>query len=408
VAPAVRSSDFLNSLGVNTHLIYTSTTYADTKLVIGALKFLGITHVRDQLPPSDPGFWRPFREAMDAGIKFDLVVPQSQTGIKANLLTAESLIRSYPGGVAAIEGLNEIDGAPKFAYAGLLGMPAAIAYQRDLYAAIKADKKLANVVVYNMSLRQGGNHAELPSQSGSSSYGNSHIYFMWVPPAWNLGSQIAADSTNNPGEPMVITETGYVTMNRNDGSNSGFVDSDVQAKFLLDDYLDAFKLGVVATYVYELLDENADPLEKDHENHWGLFNADGTPKKSATALHNLTAILNDTGRDVRSFSPGSLAYSLRNTARHSSILLAKSNGAFCLVIWNEPELWNHATATPNEVASSAVTIIFGGKQRNARIYDPLVGVSPILTLSNVNQITTQLIDHAIIVEIVPSTNEGAE
>ena len=82
----------------------------------------------------------------------------------------------------------------------------------------------------------------------------------------------------------------HTTGNRQDASS---VSEGVQAKYLLDGLLDASKAGNVKTYLYELLDQNTG--DGISENNFGLFHSDGTPKPAATAVHNLVAILDDSG-----------------------------------------------------------------------------------------------------------------
>ena len=74
------------------------------------------------------------------------------------------------------------------------------------------------------------------------------------------------------------------------------VDQTVQAKYTLDTLMDAYKDGVSATYLYELLDDYPDPGNTNAQYHFGLFNSDGTPKLAASAIHNLTAISERPGR----------------------------------------------------------------------------------------------------------------
>ena len=62
---------------------------------------------------------------------------------------------------------------------------------------------------------------------------------------------------NAPGLPNVITETGY---NTDTSDTYSGVDQTVQAKFTLDTLVDAYKMGVAKTYLYELLDEQGHEL----------------------------------------------------------------------------------------------------------------------------------------------------
>src|SRR6516225_7200864 len=46
----LRCADFLDSLGVNTHLRYVATQYNDVSAVIAAMKYAGLRHARDTAP----------------------------------------------------------------------------------------------------------------------------------------------------------------------------------------------------------------------------------------------------------------------------------------------------------------------------------------------------------------------
>src|SRR5262249_16045904 len=119
--------------------------------------------------------------------------------------------------------------------------------------------------------------------------------------------------------PRVSTETGWVT------SGTGSITQEQQGRLFLNLYLSAFARGWSYTFIYMLRD---DPVQ----GYWGLFDVNYAPKLSGTYLHNLTAILTDTGASA----PGRLAYSIPNepTTVHD-LLLQKSSVAFELAVWNE-------------------------------------------------------------------------
>jgi hypothetical protein len=123
-----------------------------------------------------------------------------------------------------------------------------------------------------------------------------------------------------------------------------------------------------------------------NQGYWGLFHTDYTPKLSGTYLHNLTAILADTGAIA---IPGHLVYSIpaQPTTVHD-LLLQKKNGTFELAVWNEK-------ATGSNSISVNLGIVFA----EVRVYDPVQGITPTQTLANVNSVQLILSDHPVIVEI---------
>jgi Ca2+-binding RTX toxin-like protein len=141
---------------------------------------------------------------------------------------------------------------------------------------------------------------------------------------------------------------------------------------------------------------------KDHEQHFGLFNNDGSPKEAAVGLHDLTTILADTGATAASFTAGTLAYTITNLpSSGNSLLLQKSNGSFDLAIWAEPEIWNLTTLQEITVAATPVTLSLGQMAGTVEVYDPLSGTAPIASYTDVSQITLGITDHPLIVEIDP-------
>ena len=416
---AISTSQFVNGLGVVTHESYYNTAYNDEASGIADLQYLGIDHVRDALPnPNNSDYWVSYEQAMAAGIKFDFVIPSNDTNIAADIAVLDALEKAHPDGIDAVEGLNEV--APS-------QIADATAFQGKLYAAIHADPNLQGVLVFNFTLlsTNAADYAAEGNVSAFSDFGNVHEYSATMPPiqfdSW-FGK--VADQ-GMPNAPFVVTETGYDTM----PSAYGGVNDDVQAKYLLNDLFDLAKEGASQTYIYELLDEISDPNNTDVQQHYGLFNNDGTPKEAATTLHNLTTILADTASNVASFTPGTLTYtvtglnSTNNSAQFqqdyyygilqsignsmgvygNSLLMEKSDGAFDLAVWNEPDLWNAATASEITAAATPATITLGNTAEAVKVFDPLVGTSPVATYNNVTSVTLNITDHPLILEVDPAT-----
>jgi hypothetical protein len=390
--PVTRVADFLATIGVTTHLLYGDTSYHDEAKVLTSLKYLGIDHVRDGGSMLDPNAVLPFEQAMAAGIKFNFTA-NPDGGVANNIARLDTLVAAYPGGISSIEGINEVSSS--FSNAGLSGQAGALKFQQDLFAAVKADPALAAIPVINYTVlsEDPTDYTRLGDVSATADLGNIHLY-----PYGGLQTQT---STLLPRELQgtphsagyVITEFGYDTM-----LNA----SNIQAKYVLDGVLDAYQAGASKTYLYELLDDNPDPGMTNVQDHFGLFNADGSPKPAATALHNMTSILADPGGvSAGAFTPGTLGYTVIGLpATGSSMLLAKSDGSFDLAVWAEPQIRASQTS-PGEIAAPSIpiTINFDQSQKSLLVYDPLLGPSPLNTYSNINTITLTLTDHPLVLEI---------
>jgi hypothetical protein len=198
------------------------------------------------------------------------------------------------------------------------------------------------------------------------------------------------------GRPIVITETGYTT--QDDTAYVG-ANETVQAKSILNTLVAAYQKGVSSTYLYELLDRDSSADNTDPQANFGLFHDDGTPKLAATAIHNLTTILADDGTGGRQPTE-SLDYSLDNMpATGSSMVLGKSNGAYELVIWAEPRIWDDATDTEIVNPAQNVTVHLGSVHQSIRVYDTLAGTTPIAVYTDVSDFVVPVSDHPLIIEI---------
>jgi len=401
------ASGFVNSIGVNTHVSYAWGAYNDLALVEADLSYLGVTKLRDSvtnIPSAQP--------VLDglaaAGYKFDLgvssSVPASGTaGLQQYVQALNTFAANHPGSIIAVEGLNEVNLQP-FSYEGSSSLSAAAQFQSAYYNAIKADAALSGVPVYNLTVAYNDSSAysQLGNMTGSSDYANVHAYASTsVTPASVIQADLAAAAKADPGKPTVITETGYTTQ-----ANTPYLGADqaVQAKSILNTLADAYQAGVSTTYLYQLLDLNSSSSDTNPEDHYGLFNSDGTPKLAATAVHNLTTILSDNGTGGHTPTTP-LGYSLSNMPVSShSMVLGKSNGAYDLVIWAEPKMWNPSTSTEISNPSQPVTVDLGGVHQSVNVYDPMNGTSPIASYSNVSSITVPISDHPVIIEIdAPAT-----
>lgn len=400
---ALSARAFVDSIAVNAHSAYSSSSayasYGNSSLILDDLHYLGVTTIRDALP-TDPNAAPLVNALAAAGVKFDFVVssdlPASgAAGLAQFIASLDSFVAKYPNSIVAIEGLNEAN-IQAFSYKGSSSMAAAAQFQKDLYTAIKADGHLGGVSVYNLTLalNDSAAYAKLGDLSKYSDYSTSHAYVATSTPE-NYGIQysIGVAARSSPGNPSVITETGYTTL----ASYSGLgVDQLVQAKSILNSLVDAFKDGVSKTYLYELLNHGS---SSHPEGSFGLFNADGTPKLAATAVHNLTAILADDGSGGRTPTTA-LAYTINNLPTSgNSMVLAKSNGAYELVVWAEPKLWNDANDTEISNPTTRAKVHLGTVHKTVTIYDPLNTSKPIAAYTNVQDFTLPVSDHPLVIEI---------
>jgi hypothetical protein len=336
------------------------------------------------------------------------------------------------GALLAIEGPNEPNNFP-VTYQGQTSSSASTFlpvahFQRDLYAAVRAESSLNGIPVLHSS-EAGGSEPDnvglqfltIPPDAGATmpvgtkyaDYANTHNYVcghnnqLVDNVCWNAsdptlngdwdGIYVEYGRTWRGGFagyskadlmtlPRVTTETGWVT------SGKGAITEEQQGRLFLNLYLAAFKRGWAYTFVYMLRDDPA-------QGYWGFFDTSYQPKKSGTYLHNLTVIL----ADAASRAPGRLDYGIAydvtpaaggrggEAAAVHDLLLQKSNGVFDLVLWDERPTGGN----------DGVTVSLGGVRPVVNVFDPTIGVSPTQSLPGAYAVALTLNDHPLILEVTP-------
>jgi hypothetical protein len=397
-ARATSTTDYMNMQGVNVHWTYDGTSYGTLNLP-SLMAYVGFKHMRAEnaINASDAQFAR-LKGITDSGVKISMTYFWQDPDMNANIAAAEKSVSVLgAGAVEAIEGQNECDGNPaSYTYDGASGFQGCIAFQKDLYARVKADPALASVPsVYNFSQTLGSQYQNsTPSMAGYADVGNMHVYFSTLPAIVALPGQVADYAPIVPNKPMIVTESGYPSC-----GESGYpywVTPAAMAAYGLSASLDAFVMNVngypLRLTKYELADENNDPSCTDHENHFGMFNFDGSPKPIATAWHNFATFTADP-------SPTSAQQSVPNytsTGGALNIGLTKSNGAD-LIFWTDATVMdqNH-----NDITAPTITEVvnLGKSYPTVKVYDPAAGTT-LATYTNVSTVTFPIQGSPIIVDV---------
>jgi hypothetical protein len=405
---AIPVSEFLGSLGVNTHVSqgYNYNNY------VPALQYLGIHNIRDGAA-NIPNF---VALSQQTGAVVDIF----NSGDLQGLLSAGRTLAAA-NALLSLEGPNEPNNFP-ITYDGQVGggsgtwVPVA-EFQKDIYTNVSADPVLSGYPVFHVS--EGGAETDnvgmqwlsIPFGSGSimpygtqyADYANTHNYVSGNCGVYidNVAWQAAEPKLNGcwdgvygeyhktwaygyvgptvaqlPSMPRVTTETGWDSV-----SNPG--GEPVQGKVLVNTYLDQFDEGWSYTFIYELGDGEGGG------GNQGLFHTDWTPKLSATYIHNLTTVLADPGAPTPA---GAFTYSIPSEPDTvHDMLMEKSNGVFELAVWGE-----------QVQGTNSVLVKFGGTAvSTVNVYDVTLGSTPVQTFNQVKNVTLTLSDHAMIVEIFP-------
>lgn len=386
----MRVADFTDNIGINTHMPFLWSSYANYKNVIADLKYLGIDMVRDSVPNGDSG--ANFKYLAEAGIKFDLGIKNDGADFYNVMNRLEAFVKAYPDSVVAVEGPNEVTQASGVKFAGKSGLDGAAAVQKALYSYVNSHASLSGIDVFDLTGVNG--------QVTAADVENVHVYPDYGKQP-NDRYTIVANTLNNyaGNTPTVFTETGYYTY---PSLGSGGVDEKTQAKYLVNALFDSVRFGIDKVFLYELLDEGGSS-DTNFRHHYGLFDENNKAKASAVAVHNLTTILNDTGATAETFRAGTLDYKIDNlpTTGHS-LLFEKSNGAYDIAIWNEATIWNNTTHTAIAATKTPITVDLGGTF-DVKVFDVISSSSPVQSLKGVDHLTLNLGDNSLIVEVTPTS-----
>lgn len=365
-----RSADsFVDSIGVNTHTYYDDTAYYtrfDT--VVERLRELGVRHVREGLMTGREDQYRMLNELAADGIRSTLIMGEPELGADGLAELLATVKTKLPGAVEAVEGPNEYDSRGVPDWAAKLS-----AYQQQLYAGVKSDPALAALPVIGPSVVQKRNQEALGNISGSLDFGNVHPYPLDQPPERNVSSYLARAALNSGSKPVMATESGYHNTPGWTGEQPP-VSEAAAATYMPRLFLDYFERGYARTFAYELLDQGADPSQRDA--NWGLLRADLSPKPAFTAIRNLISVLADPGP---SFAPESLSYELGgDRAGLHQLLLQKRDGSFYLALWREQSVAN-GPVDVSPPAPSTVRVRLDRPVLEAQRFDPTgsAGATPV-------------------------------
>lgn len=420
---ASKAVDFLNSIGAVTHLGQSDESVSS---IVSEVQYIGIRCLRVGPWTEHVSDWIAINSQTHGVVKSVITCSSPGDDMLPTLLNNAKTMANA-GALLALEGPNEPN---NFAvtFQGLTSnnstvMPMA-KWQREFYRQAKADPVLKNYPVFHSS-EAGGSEWDnvglqfltVPAGSGTlvaegtqyADFANVHNYISRIDHIidnmpWDNASpdevtSFGADgifaeygrtwrdpylyngytnSSDRASLPKVTTETGWRL-------NTGQITELQQAKLYLNMYLSQFKRGFAYTFIYMLKEG-----PNDDEIGYGFYDLNWNPRLSATYLHNLTTILADNGTMG---TPGTVNYTIpsKPTTVHD-LLLQKSNGNYELVVWNE-----------RVSGGNDVVVNFGSTYGTVKVYDPIIGTSPINTYTNKNFIKLSgLSDHPNVIEFNPN------
>jgi hypothetical protein len=377
---------FVASLGVDTHISYSGTPYyGQPQSIIAALKYLGINTVRDQPPgyTDDPTTTATDDSIAAAGITYDVLLLNGATNVTGELTQIDAFNQSYPGVISSIEGPNEINYQPvTYAKAGntyLAGL--------DIMQVLAKDNTL-KVPIYSLTIGESSNSSgetTLGNLSPYVSYGNAHVYACCSNNVWqdDMPYWLPIQGTPTQGKPTIVTETGYAATSADPLSS---------AKYNLNTLFENALNGIARTYLFELVD-----IDTTSADQFGQFYGNWEPKTGATAIHNLTTVLNGAGSGTAASRLNYTVSGLPSGTGHTFLL--GSSSMYELAVWIDTTVYNSKTGSDITAPSYNVTVNLGGTYSNVQVFDPMKGATAIATYASTKSVTVAVTDHPLLIQI---------
>jgi hypothetical protein len=388
--------DFVNSIGVNTHLNYFDTGYGNFPFVERELKSIGILHLRDGVHLQNADYnstlYGRWVQLGRSGVRFDAVLdPRSNLGaVNAALLNQVNQLAGQT--IESFEGANELDvsNIPNWASTDR-------SYQEDIYRSARSMEDGQSIRVIGPSMASAFNGAQVGVMINLIDEGNLHPYPAGKMPSVVFPEQADLAQLVSRNKRIVFTETGYHNA-LNDHSDQPAVSETAAAKYIPRLFLEDYTHSIPRTYLYEFLDEAPDPGLGHFQMHWGLLRADGSEKPAFIAVKNLIEELRD---NVRPAQLNQLAWSLSTqSAETHHLLLQKSNGEFDLILWQEVASYDPSREVDIVNAPQTAVLTLGRKARSVTLYEPTAQAEPLQTYGDLSELQLSIPDHPLVVKIV--------
>ena len=387
--------DFVNSIGLNTHLSYFDRLYGKFPLVERELASLGALHLRDGVHLQNQdynatlfGRWIALGKM---GVRFDAVLdPRNKLGpLDGNLL--DQVNRLAGNTIEAFEGPNELDVSNQKDWTDVNR-----SYQKQIFTAARGMTSAKEIKVIGPSLAFASNSSQIGDMTNAMNEGNLHPYPAGKMPSVIFPEQVNLERTMCGEDPIIFTESGYHNAINEQHDQPG-VSEMAAARYIPRLFLENFAHGIPRTYLYEFMDEAPEPGLKDPQMHWGLIRADGTEKPAFAALKNLMDELRDT-QEPRVLKPLGWTLSPAGDQVHH-LLLQKTNGVYDLVLWQELpsyDLQQHSDIGNPDVS---VTLQLSAQARSVLAYEPVKQAAPLHSWKDVRNVPLAIPDHPLVLEI---------
>jgi hypothetical protein len=359
--------EFASSVGVNVHTTYNNTPYGDHDRVAGALRRLGIRHIRDGLVADRDHDQYPFlRRLADEGICAGLIVGDATAAPDQLGAMFDDLEQVAPA-VELIEGPNESDLALGERWSTRLA-----SYQARLAERVKRTPPASGVPLAAPSFGRMSSLRAAADLPLAHDVANIHPYPGGGPPSQHLSENIAAAGITED-TPAVATEHGYHNALASTVGQPG-VPEDVAAVYVPRVFLESFAAGVDRTYLYELIDQFDNPQDDDAEAQYGLLRNDFSEKAAGAALRNLLTVLE--AHNVHPHTTGSLPVRVESGASDvTALLLQGADGTWWVALWRQVSVYDPERQRRDDIAAVAATVVLD-RPVDATVFRPGHGTDP--------------------------------
>jgi hypothetical protein len=364
------------------------------------LRELGIKHVRtnSRVIPGDPGYGRAIKTSIllgknGYGLHFTALRPMMSDPTEADIEAAIELRLKYiiDNGLTpyteAVETFNEYDKVYPRVNNWPEALKASMIYLNGQRSRLAPGPRILGPALVGFDLPNTAplmqtDSAGRPMNTYFDS-GNLHSYYIGAKPesvfkdstpdampspfntnpskltkAINLRQRIRSYAYNiSKDKPIMLTETGY--NNDPNGLYTGRIDEKSSGTYMPRAYLEAFRIGIQRTFMYELYDEPS--AMPQYQRYFGFYRPDGSPKPQAVSVSKLTTLLGG-GTD---FAPTALPVRITDLSASGvqKVLLQKRPGEWWLAVWRPVSVWDYLKYAPIPRTASPLQLTFAAPQK---------------------------------------------
>ena len=365
---------FVDSIGVNTHLGYADTAYADHARVLARLYELGVRHFRDSAADANPLLDAGLRAAAQQGLRGTLIAdpaadPRAQVARSAAAMG--TAIDAFEGPILAVrvasaDRPNELDNGFH---------PGWVATLADLMPRLRAAVSTeTDTNLIGPSFIDDSSRSEIPAKLPGLF--NAHPYAGGDPPEPALTRALEGRAGAAGAQAAVFTETGYHSALQAAGYHTP-VSEATAAVYLPRALVTAFGEGTRRTFLYELADSKPEPALVDPQQHFGLLRNDLTPKPAFVAIQTLIRAVSTSPGPPRAELP-SPELEADAGDRVEQLSLSRRDGSLVLALWRPVSVWDDGARHPVDPGIVRVKLVFDGREaRDIQVWRPSLSPLPV-------------------------------